>query len=275
MLNMVSCRYDEFINDLDDQWRVKFDDLNGIQYDLDIENSVIILHNHGLRPDQALSSPYFRPQVYLALAEALRMTRHVEWLDGMLERYHPETIILIGRICVADTVVQKIKFAWKSKMDGDNALWKHILCSNATDMAISFESALEKYSSAGMEESEAMRKSMAVAFNTWFSCSDRVRDCDHDTLNLIDGMIADHTRFEGKRLEKNAVTCLTLMPGDNNSYIDRFLQEDVLKNPYYVAINDTINQAHFVQAVMDMNTVRIGGLVFSDAALASRFSLSE
>ena len=275
MIEMVPCAFDSLLNDLSNEWQVDFDDLNGINYDLDLDDKKIILHNYGLKPEQALSSPYFRPQIILTLAEALRMTRHVEWLDGMLDRYHPETIILIGRVCVADTTTQKIKIAWESKMDGDNSLWKHMLCSEATDMAIAYECALEKYLNVDMDEEQALRKSMAVAFNQWFTSSDRIRDCDHDTLNLIDGMIADNAKFHAKRLEKNAITCLTLMPGENSSYIDRFLQDDILKNPYYVAINDCINQAHFMQVVTDMNTVRIGGLVFSDSVLAARFAHTE
>lgn len=275
MLEIMSGHYGALIDDLDGDWHVNFDDLNDLTYDLDIDSNVVILHNHGLRPDQALSSPYFRPQIILALAEALRMTRHVEWLDGMLGRYHPQTIILIGRVCVADTSVQKIKFAWEAKIDEDPTLWKHILCGDETDMAVAFESSLEKYLSSGMDDEGAMRKAMAVAFNQWFSNPDRVRECDHDTMNLIDGMIADRVHFDGKRLEKNAITCLTLVPGEDDSYLDRFLQDDVLKNPYYAAITDPINQSHFMQIITDMNTIRVGGLVFSDPVLAARFALAE
>lgn len=275
MLDKTSCLYDVLLNDLGNEWRVEFDDLNGVGYDLDIERSLIILNNFGLRPDSALASPYFRPQIILYFAEALRMTRHVEWLDGMLERYDPQTIILIGRICVADVSVQRIKFAWEAKIEDDPSLWKYILCGDHADMALTFESALEKYLESKMDEEEALRRSMAVAFNQWFSNNQRVNECDHDTLDLIDGMISEKARFEGKRLEKNAVTCLTFIPGDDQSYIDRYLQEDILKNPYYSIINDALNHAHFSQIITDINTIRIGGLVFSDPELAARFVISE
>tara|TARA_B100001750_G_scaffold204288_1_gene180583 strand:+ start:476 stop:1318 length:843 start_codon:yes stop_codon:yes gene_type:complete len=275
MLDIMPCLYDVLLNDLGNDWHIEFNDLNGIGYDLDIERSIIMLNNFGLRPDCALKSPYFRPQIILHLVEALRMTRHVEWLEGMLERYDPQTIILIGRVCVADTTVQKIKFAWESKIDGDTSLWKHILCGEHTDIATAFESSLEKYLTASMDLEQAQSKAMAVAFNQWFSNNERVNDCDHDTLDLVDGMIADYARFEGRRLEKNAITCLTFIPGQDQSYLDRYLQEDILKNPYYSLVSDPINHIHFTQILSDMNTVRVGGLVFSDRDLAARFIVSE
>ena len=43
---------------------------------------------------------------------------------------------------------------------------------------------------------------MAVAFNAWFRDADRIRVCDNDTLNMIDDMVAENVRFQGKRLEK-------------------------------------------------------------------------
>lgn len=275
MHDILSYPYQSLINDLGKDWRVDFDDLNDVSYDLDIDNAIIVLHNHGLRPDQALSSPYFRPQILLALAEATRMARHVEWLDGMIARYHPQTIILLGRICVADTTTQKIKFAWDAKQDNDGSLWKHILCGESSDMALAFESSLEKYMTAGLDQAEAIKKSMAVAFNRWFTSPNRMTDCDHDTLNLIDGMITDNIIFNDKTLEKNAMICMTLMPAGESSYIDLYLQNDILKNPYYATIADPFNETHFSQILNDMNKVNVSGLVFSDPHLAARFALVE
>lgn len=267
--------YDVLIQDISEGWGIEFDDLNGVSYDLDIGNKKIIIHNFGLKTDNLFQSPYFKPQATLSTIEALRMVRHVEWLDGALNRYHPETILLIGRICVADAQIHKIKCAWDAKMNDDHSLWKHILCGEESDMAVAFIHAFEKFLSSGLDEEEALKKSMAVAFNTWFSSADRQRDCDHDTLNLIDSMIAENTQFEGKRLEKNAITCLTLLAGYDTTYIDKYLQEDVLRNPYYSSVCDEINQSHLMQIISDMNKIHVGGLVFQDATLAARFTVCE
>lgn len=267
--------YSELIKDIDITWSIDFADLNNADYDLDIENSILTIHNFGLSVDRLLSSHYFRPQILLALTEGLRMTRHVEWLDGALAQYHPEKILLIGRICVADTCAHKIKYAWDAKIDDDDTMWKYLLCSEQSDMAVVFIKTLEKLLSSGIEEEDAMRQSMAASFNQWFASDDRVNDCDHDTLNMIDDMIASGQQFQSKKLQKNAIACLTIMGGERNSYIDIHLQNDIVKNPYYAAINDDVNQLHFMQCVTDMNKIHVGGIAFHDAALASRFSFLE
>ena len=275
MLIEKTCYYDDFMHDIDADWTIAFDDLNDIPFDLNADEKIVTLHNFGLKTPNLLASPYFKPQVMLALIDALRMVRHVEWLDGTLHRYHPETILLIGRICVADTQSQKIATAWDVKMSGDDTLWKHVLCGDVSDMTIAFVNGLENFLAGGMDENMAMKKSMAIAFNKWFSCPVRTKDCDHDTLNLIDDLIADNVILGVKKLEKNAVTCLTLMAGKTDGYIDRHLQNDILKNPYYTSMNDEINQAHLMQTIKDMNTTTVAGLVFQDKALAQRFMLCE
>jgi hypothetical protein len=275
MMQDLQNHYSEFQADIVGHWAIDFCDLNNASYDLDIENARIIIHNFGLSAQHLLSSKYFRPQVALAMAEAYRMVRHVEWLDGMLTRYNPETIILIGRICVADTVTQTIKFAFDAKTNKDDVLWKHILCGENADMAMAFINGLEKFLTAGMDYNVAEKKACAVAFNTWFACSTRMDLCDHDTLTLMDDMIENNEIFDLKKMEKNAVTCLTLMPGCQTSYIDTHLQNDILKNPYYIAMNNTANQTHLAQITRDINTVNVAGIVFRDHALAQRFALVD
>jgi hypothetical protein len=269
--------FDHLIADLGQDWTVDYSDLSEhTAYDLCIESQTIYLNTHGLKADKAFASPYFRTQILLAYARALRMARHVEWLDGMLERYHPETILLIGRICIADTETHAIRLAFEAKIDNDDtSLWRQLLCGSVSDMAVSYENALENLLTKGIEEALATNKAMAIAFNQWFSCEERVGSCDYDTLGMIDGMIAANTRFQGKTMEKNAITCLTLTAGEDGSYIDSALQTDILKNPFYKSLNNPINQGYFMQIMQDMNKFKINGIVFSDPALAQRFQAIE
>jgi hypothetical protein len=257
----------DYHNDIVGDWAVEFDDLNDIGFDLDIENNTLILNSYGLRPEIAMQSHYYRPQIMLAMIESLRMIRHVEWLDGTLERYHPADIIHIGRICVADTHVHKIMTAWDVKCDGDDTLWKHILCSDHADMALSYENALDN----GLTQ----HQSMACAFNMWFSGDERLRDCDHDVLNLMDNMLDDNGTFGHKKIKSYVVNYLTIMVGDDASYIDKMLQDDVMFNPYYRDVSDVINESHLSQIVSDMDKTRVGRLVFQDSALASRFAICD
>jgi len=258
-----------------DEWSIDYKDLNDIPYDLDIDQKTIFIHNFGLSEQALNQSSYFKPQSDLAMIESMRMVRHVEWLEGAMARYHPETILLVGRICVADCQIQKIVKSYNEKMNGNDLLWKHILCSDLTDMAQAFEKALEKFMDTGHDLNLSMRQSMAVAFNRWFSCHDRLQQCDHDTLNLMDDMIEEGSQFGTKRLEHNAVVCLTLMTGDNTSYIDSHLQKDILNNPYYRDVTNDINEIHLMHVINDMNKTHVNGVSFSDPQLAARFAVCE
>lgn len=259
--------FTDYHNDISGDWNVEFDDLNDIGFDLDIENTTLILNSYGLKPHVALRSHYYRPQIQLAMIESLRMIRHVEWLDGTLERYHPSDIIHIGRICVADTHAHKIMTAWDIKCEGDDSLWKHILCSDLSDMALAYVK--------GLDNDLTIQQSMAIAFNTWFSGQDRVRDCDHDVLNLMDNMLDGSSHFGHKKIKSYVLNCLTMMVGDDSSYIDQMHQKDMVLSSYYREIQDPINQAHLSQIVSDMNKTRVGDLVFQDSNLASRFAFCD
>ena len=275
MVELASNHYDRFMRDLASEWQINFDDLNGSAYDLDPDQNKIVLHNFGLRAEQALASPYFRPQINLALAEAMRMARHVEYLDGRLSSYNPAAVISIGRICVADTAVQKIRFAWNEKSAGNHALWKHILCGDMADLAAIFETSIESYFGNGMGWAQAVNQACASIFNKWYACPDRVKTCDHDTLNLIDNFIADDIEFGQNNFDIDMIRNLTIEPAETVSYLDDQLIKDLLKNPYYSSISDGINQTHFSQITMDISTTRIGGLSFQDKNLAVRFSMIE
>lgn len=276
MNDLLSDHYDFIMDETPCAWTIDFDDLNNSPYHLDIDETRITLHNFGLKTDHLLASPYFRPQVVLALVEAMRMARHMEWLDGSWGDYNPETLLMIGRLCEADVQTHKILVAWNAKIEDDNhVLWKHILCGDQSSMAVAFITAMETLMSKGMDEDIALKKSMAVAFNSWFGDVDIVRACDHDTLNMLDDMVMSNHQFGTKKLQRNLLTCLTIMGNENTTYLDRFLQDDILKNPYYSALNDEINQSHLMQIMMDMNTISVGGIKFHDPALAARFALID
>lgn len=266
--------FDNLLIDIDGDWKIEFADLNDIGYDLDIENMVMVLHNYGLETNKALNSIY-GPQIKLSCVEGLRMIRHVEWLNGRLERYNPQSILQIGRICVADAMVHKISLAWDCKMAEDDSMWKYILCDDLSDIAQSFSTSLEIYLSSGMAYNLAKQKACAASFHKWFSNEDRLRDCDHDTLDLIDQMVQEDVEFKNQELKGNRVGFLTLIAGENFSYLDSHLQTDVSTHSYYTNVNDTINHTHLTQVINDINKTRIGGLIFQDSTLASRFTFCE
>ncbi len=270
-------QFQSLVADLRDVWDVVYDDLDHMPYDMDWNNRRIILNNYGLRPESALQSYYFKPQIELAYAESLRMARSVEILIDCLADFHPETILLIGRICVADACIHKILYAWQERLNQNPTPWKHILCGEDSDVALAFINGLEKLLASGCSEKIATQKAMAIAFNTWFACADKKRNCDHDTLNLIDDMVPRRTDMALSRLslEAKTLSSLTFITGEKISYLDGPHQKDILKNRYYAQCDDVINQTHLTQILNDMDTITVGQIAFRDIDLAKRFLIAE
>jgi hypothetical protein len=270
-------QFQSLMSGLREEWDVVYDDLGHMPYDMDWNNRQIILNNYGLRPESALRSYYFKPQIELAYAESLRMARTVEILTDCLNDFHPETILLIGRIGVADACIHKILYAWQERLNNNPTPWKHILCGEDSDIAQAFISGLEKLLASGCSEAIATQKAMAIAFNAWFASADKKRNCDHDTLNLIDDMVAGLMTMSLSRrsLGTKMLSRLTSMTGENTSYLDHQHQKDILKNRYYAQCDDVINQTHLTQILNDMGTITVGQIAFRDIDLAKRFLILE
>lgn len=260
-----------FLTEIDNHWQVRFEYLDHYGYDIDEDGKFLTLSTYGLMPEQALKSPYFSPQIILSLVESLRMARHIEWLDGSLERYHPESIMRIGRICMADTATQLVAFAWATREAGHKDIWKTLLCGDYADMAAEYQNVMEQQSP---ETDMTVLRGVALArtFKQWFFGHDRVTECDHNTLDLIDAMLVDQKMPGNDYLEPTAITCLTLRGGGVSSYIDTAMRSDIMDNPLYSAVTDPINQAHLMQIIHDMYTVSIGSVAFRDTELAARFT---
>jgi hypothetical protein len=255
-------------------WMIEYRDLNDLPYDLDTDRRLIIVHNFGLSESQLNQSLYFQSQVDLAKIEAIRMARHVERLNGTIEQYQPEQVLLAGRICVADCQVQKIIHAYNMKLDGQSLLWKYLLCSDISDMVLVFDKTFEKLSLTH-DDQDASDQATTAAFNLWFSNNDRVHQCDHNTLSLLDDMMDDGVTFGTKNISKNVLACLTSSSDDQTSYLDRFLQQDILNNPYYRDTKDEYDSIHLMQIISDNKTYRVGDVAFSDQNLAARFAICE
>lgn len=262
------------VDDIDNQWQISFDAIDGYGYDIDEDEKTLFLSSYGLDAQQVLKSPYFAPQVILAMVEGLRMIRHIEWVEGSLETYHPESIMRLGRICVADTITQLLSFAWEARQCGKGDMWKMILCGHYADMATTFQNTLERVSLTNDQDDAALSAALQKTFKQWFACQNRVTECDHNTLNLIDVMLVDEKTPGNRYLEASAVTCLTLMPG-GSSYLASDITADIITNPYYISVTDPINQAHLMQIIHDMYTVCIGNVAFRDADLAARFTVLQ
>lgn len=270
----LSSLYDIFeplVHDVHPDWRIHLSDLTDYAYDMDVDDKILTLNSHGLGEDKAMQSQFFAPQIILSLIEGLRMVRHVELLDGALECYDIHTVIHIGRICMADCVSQTIKTAWLAKCDGYDHAWKHLICGDFGGLAHKFSSVMETFLSSGMDNDMALEQSMAIMFNDWFTLDDKVFQCDHDSLNMMDDMVNDDIEFGSKPLKTITIACLSAQSGTQTSYLQKPYVDDVLNNPYYFDVNNTINRIHLSQLTKDIQSTCVNGIQFRDCALAERF----
>ena len=270
-LNHLDDIFTHLVNDIHPDWRIQLFDMCDYAYDMDVGDKILMLNTHGLSADKALQSKYFAPQIILALIEGLRMVRHVELLDGALEHYTPEMIIRIGRVCMADCITQTIKAAFDAKTLGYDGAWKHLMCGDYASLANKFSNVMETFLSSGMNDDMAFQQSMAVMFNGWFALEDKVFQCDHDSLNMMDDMVESDTVFGEKTLESITIACLTTVSGDTTTYLQKPHVDDIVANPYYTDVQSPINRAHIAQLMNDMQSTLVDGVQFRDAALAMRF----
>jgi hypothetical protein len=257
--------------DIDPAWDVALCDIQNYGYDIDVDQKIVSLDSKGLGAHAALSSPYFKAQIFLSLLEGLRMIRHIEWLDNDLERYHPESVIKIGRFCVADSVTQTIYGAWHARESGQDSLWKHLLCGKHSDMTQCFDRVMERCLTQGNDESDAMCEALSLTFRTWFTDAERVRLCDHDSLNILDSMMEDGIKIGRKHIDHAAITCLTYYVGGQTSYLAMETVRDILINPFYGEMDDAFNKAHLTQIIRDNTINEVAGIPFQDVTLAQRF----
>jgi hypothetical protein len=118
---------------------------------------------------------------------------------------------------------------------------------------------------------------MAMGFNAWFTLSDRLKNCDHDTLNMIDNHIENgrSSSFSRYYIRSSMIASLTSLRGRHQTYLDRDYLKDLLNNPYYAFVDDVINHSHLTQITNELNAVQVGHVAFRDVTLAKRFLTAE
>ena len=65
-------------------------------------------------------------------------------MAGFDESFGPEAILMLERVRAADCHVLAILVAWELRGEGHNHLWRHLIGSEAGDMAMAFSKYLER-----------------------------------------------------------------------------------------------------------------------------------
>lgn len=249
---------------LENGWAVSLEDLCGIDYHLDIPEKRIVLDNNGLLESALGASEYFRNVMLVALVRGLRDVWQ-EKRHGAFEDYDAESALKLERVRAADLDIMAVLVAWELRSEGVAGLWRHMIGSDEGDIAMRFSAYLERD-----PRSLFSGKALQEAFVQWFRSEERVRKADHETLNAMDYAIEEYGReaYGSEKLTPVRLEVLSCLP-DKTAYLQG-LGRDVMMDPLYAGLNDTINQAHFFQIIYDLKVTRVHGIPFQNADLAEK-----
>ncbi|GJL86268.1 MAG: hypothetical protein DHS20C02_20430 [Micavibrio sp.] len=256
-------------------WQIGFDefsgDLSGEDFYIDVQEKQIFLDNNALAPESLFASPYFSNAVVLCTIRALRQVWQEKRHGGFDEDYGPESILMLERVRVADCHVMAVLVAWELRGEGHNGLWRHLIGSEAGDMAMAFSKHLERDPG-----SMFAGGALASAFYQWYLCEERINECDHNTLEYMDMVMSETSQqnpFGRKTMARLDVEILSCLP-DKTAYLQG-QGDNILRDPRYAGLTDPINQTHLFHIMRDLETVIAGGVPFRDAGLAAKMFPEE
>ena len=106
------------------------------------------------------------------------------------------------RVRAADCDVISLMVAWELRKEGYPFIWRHIIGSDITDMALAFSQGLD-HKFYGRKE---LHIAMLAAFRQWFENLVRVKNCDRDALDYMDDVLAESWGFKVEASVKSGVT---------------------------------------------------------------------
>ena len=243
---------------LKEGWTISFDSLNGPDFHLDVPEKKIILAQTGTQ--------HVSPMMVVGLSRALRDVWQEKRNGAFDEDYKPESILTLERVRAADLDVISVLIAWELRCEGYNHVWRYILGSDESDLAMRFSAILERDPSAAFTH-----KALSATFKQWFRNEERVSVCDHETLNYMDDILVESeikNPFGKASVQKIDIERLSCLP-DKTAY----LQHDaisVITDPLYAGMDDEINQSHLMHILYDVSVTLVQGVPFRNFDLAER-----
>ncbi len=249
-----------------DGWKIALEDLDGPDFHLDVPDKKIILNRGELSEHALARSNYFSSILVISLIRALRDVWQEKRNGAFDEDYTPESILTLERVRAADLDVIAVLVAWELRCEGYNNLWRHILGSEDSDLAMRFSGYLERNPSSAFTH-----KALAATFSQWFRCETRISVCDHEALDYMDRVLATsdmQNPFGKGKVQKIDIERLSCLP-DKTAY----LQHDastILADPLYAGMNDEINQSHLMHILYDTKVTLVQNVPFRNFDLAER-----
>ena len=248
-----------------DGWNFGLADLNTHDFHLDAVEKKVVIHDHGLTPSAIARSSYFMNAVMVSMMRGLRDIWQEKRHGGFEDYYGPEHVLMLERVRAADLDVVSIMAAWELRNQDHPEIWRHLLASDISDMAMAYGNAL------GQRPFSNIRGNAATAaFRKWYDSALRVNSCDHETLDYLDdlSMQANGEEYHGNRKPTEiGFEILSCMP-DKTAYLKGW-GDDLINDPHFCGLDDPINQAHFLQIVNEHAVIYKDGVGFRDTDLAA------
>lgn len=245
-------------------WTIRLEDLSQDGYAVDEEARAVILDHFGFTAGALGRSSYFRNSLFVNFIKALRELWHERSGNSYDKTHRPEAILMLERARAADCETIAILVGWELRGAGYTDLWRSILGSEEGDMAMIFTRAIEK-DPAGFYDGSVLTRT----FCQWYGDNTRVAAQDHVVLERLDAAIqeAQGTEVFGKSSQLPAnVEKLSALPG-GRAYLSG-MGTNICSDPYFVSMDDPINESHLFQIVYDSKVVLVEGVPFRDRRLA-------
>lgn len=247
-------------------WEFDIGDQGGFDFHIDVEEKQIVLNNYGLSEASLEESEHFQNMILVSLVRALRDVWQENRFGASHDRFAPEQTLMMERVRAADCDVIAVLVSWELRNAGFASLWRHLIGSDEGDMAMAFSGHMERYPFHNKPHA-----ALRAAFDQWYREEERVRNCDHETLDYIDDLLQDYDEtelFGSERLQAIDIEALSCLP-DRTAYLQGMGRE-ILMDPFYAGLGDEINQAHFSQILYDLRAYTVEGVPFRDKNLAAK-----
>lgn len=266
------------------KWALSLSDDIDQGFILDVADATITLGFEAVSTASPKTHHYVWNKTLALLVKALRDVWHEVRHGGFDETYGPDDVLFLSRLRGADLDVVTVLIAWELKAAGYNGLWKYLLSGEEQDMAATFLYVSEQFALSTKERKagyvapkpiQQRNSALQACFNAWFQNEHRVSRIDHETLEYMDAIVAEHNAygisgdvFGGVRLTHQDIEFLSCLP-DKTAYLMGH-GRDIQQDPYFVGLNDEYNQAHYMQIMHDCMSVHVEGVSFRSPALAAR-----
>jgi len=247
-----------------DGWTIRLSDLSQEGYAVDEEAKTLLIDHFGFTAGGLGRSSFYRNTLLINFIKGLRQLWHERAGHDFQASHRPEAALMLERARAADCETIAILCAWELRGAGHADVWRTILGSEEGDMAMIFTRAIEK-DPAGFYDGSVLTR----AFCQWYGDAGRVASCDHDTLERMDARLEQAQgalAFGEEPLRSATVEKISVLPGGKAYLVG--MGRNLCTDPYFVSLNDTINESHLFQIVYDSKVVLAGGVPFRDKRLA-------